>query len=224
VQGTIGGSTELARGQGDGAQKMTLEYTGLRVMNVENLAGTSGSGADVRKVDLRASLEAGTGAANKSGTKKTLRNVGPQHHLQAARRRGPGARVPQLHAAHGAGGWRSGVPARDARHAAEGFRYLRIPADENGALDGFTRLRATLADPAAREAAVRNYARSATDPTRPELAQQLAVSSARALALFAGAEAAAGKAAGGLQAVSEFIDTNVRRPSGRGRAKSWCAS
>jgi cytochrome c biogenesis protein len=92
---------------------------------------------------------------------------------------------------------------------ADGFRYLRIPADENGGLDGFTRLRTALADAAVREAAVRNYARSATDPARPELAQQLAVSSARALALFAGAEAAAGKAAGGLQAVSEFIESNV---------------
>jgi cytochrome c biogenesis protein len=92
---------------------------------------------------------------------------------------------------------------------ADAFRYLRIPADENGGLEGFTRLRAALADPAVRETAVRNYARTATDPARPELAQQLAVSSARALALFAGAEPAAGKPSGGLQAVSDFIESNV---------------
>lgn len=209
VQGTIGGATDLARGQGDGAQKMTLEYTGLRVMNVENLAGASGSGADVRKVDLRASFEAGTGAANKSGTRKTLRNVGPSITYKLRDAAGQAREFHNYMLPMELG---DGVPVfllgmRDT--PAEGFRYLRIPADENGALDGFTRLRAALADPAAREAAVRNYARSATDPTRPELAQQLAVSSARALALFAGAEAAAGKAAGGLQAVSEFIDTNV---------------
>jgi cytochrome c biogenesis protein len=209
VQGTIGGSTDLARGQGDAAQKMTLEYTGLRVMNVENLAGASGSGADVRKVDLRASLEAGMGAANKSGTKKTLSNVGPSITYKLRDAAGQAREFHNYMLPMDLG---DGVPVfllgtRDS--PAESFRYLRIPADENGGLDGFTRLRAALADPWAREAAVRNYARSATDPARPELAQQLAVSSTRALALFAGAEAAAGKAAGGLQAVSEFIDTNV---------------
>jgi cytochrome c biogenesis protein len=209
VQGTIGGSTELARGQGDGAQKMTLEYTALRVLNVENLADASGSGADVRKVDLRESLDARMGAANKSGTRKTLRNVGPSITYKLRDAAGQAREFHNYMLPMELG---DGVPVfllgmRDT--PAEGFRYLRIPADENGALDGFTRIRAALADPAVREAAVRNYARSATDAARPELAQQLAVSSTRALALFAGAEAAAGKAAGGLQAVSEFIDTNV---------------
>jgi cytochrome c biogenesis protein len=209
VQGTIGGSTELARGQGDGAQKMTLEYTGLRVMNVENLADASGSGADVRKVDLRGSLDARMGAANKSGASKTLRNVGPSITYKLRDAAGQAREYHNYMLPMELG---DGVPVfllgtRDT--PAESFRYLRIPADENGALDGFTRMRAALADPAVREAAVRNYARSATDAARPELAQQLAVSSTRALALFAGAEAGAGKAAGGLQAVSEFIDTNV---------------
>jgi cytochrome c biogenesis protein len=209
VQGTIGGSTELARGQGDGAQKMTLEYTGLRVMNVENLAGASGSAVDVRKVDLGESLDARLGAANKSATKKTLRNVGPSITYKLRDAAGQAREYHNYMLPMDLG---EGVPVfllgmRDT--PADGFRYLRIPADENGGLDGFTRLRTALADAAVREAAVRNYARSATDPARPELAQQLAVSSARALALFAGAEAAAGKAAGGLQAVSEFIESNV---------------
>jgi cytochrome c biogenesis protein len=209
VQGTIGGTTDLARGQGDGAQKMTLEYTGLRVMNVENLAGASGSAVDVRKVDLGESLDARLGAANKSATKKTLRNVGPSITYKLRDAAGQAREYHNYMLPMDLG---EGVPVfllgmRDT--PADGFRYLRIPADENGGLDGFTRLRTALADAAVREAAVRNYARSATDPARPELAQQLAVSSARALALFAGAEAAAGKATGGLQAVSEFIESNV---------------
>jgi cytochrome c biogenesis protein len=209
VQGTIGGSTELARGQGDGAQKMTLEYTGLRVMNVENLAGASGSAVDVRKVDLGESLDARLGAANKSATKKTLRNVGPSITYKLRDAAGQAREYHNYMLPMDLG---EGVPVfllgmRDT--PAEGFRYLRIPADENGGLDGFTRLRAALADAAVRETAVRNYARSATDPAKPELAQQLAVSSARALALFAGADAGAGKGTGGLQAVSEFIETNV---------------
>jgi cytochrome c biogenesis protein len=209
VQGTIGGSTDLARGQNDGAQKMTLEYTGLRVMNVENLAGASGSAVDVRKVDLGESLDSRLGAANKSNSKKTLRNVGPSITYKLRDASGQAREFHNYMLPMDLG---EGVPVfllgmRDT--PAEGFRYLRIPADENGGLDGFTRLRAALADPAVRETAVRNYARSATDPARPELARQLAVSSGKALSLFAGAEPAAGKPPGGLQAVSDFIETNV---------------
>ena len=66
-----------------------------------------------------------------------------------------------------------------------------------------------------REVAVKSYAAKAVDPQRPELSAQLADSAARALALFAGAEAAKegkshdAKPFGGLQAVSDFIESNV---------------
>jgi cytochrome c biogenesis protein len=209
VQGTIGGSTDLARGNGSESQKLTLEYTGLRVMNVENLAGTSESGADVRKVDLRAALDARLGAANKANAKKTLRNVGPSISYKL---RDAAGQAREFHNYMLPVDLGEGVPVfllgmRET--PAENFRYMRIPADDGGGVDGFLRLRAALNDPALREAAVRNYAREATDRGRPELAQQLTASTSRALALFAGAESGAGKAAGGLQAVSEFIEANV---------------
>jgi cytochrome c biogenesis protein len=206
VQGTIGGSTELTRGQGSEAQKMTLEYSGLRVLNVENLTGNNtDSGADVRGVDLRSAL----GAPNKPGGKKNLRNVGPSISYKLRDAAGQAREFNNYMLPVDLG---EGVPVflRGMRDTpAESFRYMRIPADENGAMDGFLRLRAALGDPAMREAAVRNYAREATDPAKPELAQQLTASTSRALALFAGADTAAGKSTGGLQAVSEFIDTNV---------------
>ena len=209
VQGTIGGSTDLSRGQGPAAQKLTLEYTGLRVLNVENMAGANDSGVDPRKVDLRASLDARLGAANKTGAKKLLRNVGPSINYKLRDAAGQAREFHNYMLPMELG---DGVPVfllgmRET--PADSFRYLRIPADESGSLDGFLRLRAALADPAMREAAVRNYARSATDPARPQLAEQLSASSMRALSLFAGAEGGPGKAAGGLQAVSDFIDGNV---------------
>jgi cytochrome c biogenesis protein len=178
-------------------------------MNVENLANTGESGADVRKVDLRAALEGRLGAANKTVTKKALRNVGPSITYKL---RDAAGQAREFHNYMLPVELGEGVPVfllgmRET--PAENFRYLRVPADENGALDGFLRLRAALGDAAMREVAVRNYARSATDPARPELAQQLAASSLRALALFAGADSAPGKAPGGLQAVSDFIDSNV---------------
>lgn len=61
IQGTIGGSSSLSNGQGADAEKMTLEYTALRVINVENFSsgGSMGSGSavDVRKVDLRHAID-----------------------------------------------------------------------------------------------------------------------------------------------------------------------
>ncbi|HEX2543474.1 MAG TPA: cytochrome c biogenesis protein ResB [Ramlibacter sp.] len=207
VEGTIGGSTQLAKGEQD---KMTLEFTGLRVMNVENLAGeAAASGTDVRAVDLRQSLDARLGAANKTVGKKHLRNVGPSITYKL---RDAAGQAREFHNYMLPVDFGEGVPVfllgvRDT--PAESFRYLRVPADEGGSLDGFLRLRAALFDPQMREAAVRSYASQATDPSRPELQQQLSVSASRALALFAGAEGGQGKARGGLQAVSEFIETNV---------------
>lgn len=206
VEGTIGASTQLTRGSAD---KMTLEYTGLRVINVENIDNSSASGADARKVDLRASLDARLGAANKTGSKKNLRNVGPSITYKL---RDAAGQAREFHNYMLPVDLGEGVPLfllglRDT--PAENFRYMRVPADENGSMDGFLRLRAALGDAALREQAVRNYAAQATDPARPQLVEQLTASAGRALALFAGAEAGPGKAPGGLQAVSEFLEANV---------------
>ncbi|MDB5896477.1 MAG: cytochrome c biosis protein rane protein-like protein [Ramlibacter sp.] len=208
VDGVIGGSTELARGKTDGAEKMTLEYTSLRVMNVENLTGGS-TAVDPRKVDLRSSIDARLGAANKVGGPKTLRNVGPSITYKL---RDAAGQAREFHNYMLPVDLGEGVPVfllglRDT--PTEAFRYLRLPSDESGGLDGFLRLRAALNDPKMREEAVQRYAREATDPAKPQLTEQLAVSTSRALAMFAGAEGGGGKPAGGLQAVSAFLETNV---------------
>lgn len=209
VNGTIGGSTELTRGPSGGAQKMTLEYASLRVINVENLGGNEGGGTDVRKVDLKSALEARMGAANKPEEKKKLRNVGPSitYKLRDASGQAREFMNYMLPVDLGDGAPVFLLGMRES--AGDNFRYMRIPADDKGSMDGFLRLRAALADPAMREAAVRAYAKLATDASRPELAQQLTASTLRALSLFAGTEGGPGKSVGGLQAVSEFIDGNV---------------
>ena len=72
IEGTVGGSTELVgRGGVTDGEKLTLEFTALRTINVENfgdVVGAPGSGVDVRKVDLRESVESRLGAANKTVT------------------------------------------------------------------------------------------------------------------------------------------------------------
>ena len=208
IEGAIGGSSQLTRGQGEGAEKMTLEYTGLRVINVENMGGPAAS-TDPRRVDLRDSLEARLGAGNKTVSKKELRNVGPSITYKLRDAAGQAREFHNYMLPMELG---DGVPVfllgmRET--PAEAFRYLRVPADEDGSMEGFLRLRAGLADAKLREEAVRRYTARATDASRPELAQQLAASTSRAMALFAGAERGPGKAAGGLQALSDFLEANV---------------
>jgi cytochrome c biogenesis protein len=210
IQGVIGGSSQLTKGQGDGVDTMTLEYTGLRVINVENFAGEGKDGTDVRKVDLRDSLHTRLGAANKTVTKKELRNVGPSvtYKLRDAAGQAREFHNYMLPVDMGDGAPVFLMGLRDT--PAEQFRYMRLPADDQGSLDGFLALRAALMDAELRQLAVRRYAAKATDTSRPELAAQLAASAGRALALFAGAEpGAGGKSSAGLQALSDFIEANV---------------
>ena len=207
VDGTIGGSTELS----NGAEKMRLEFTGLRVINVENMAGNGaqGQGVDVRKVDLRSAIDQRMGAGHKTTTTKELRNVGPSVSYKLRDAAGQAREYNNYMLPVDAG---DGVPVfllGMRENPSEPYRYLRPPADENGALDGFLRLRSALSDAGLRERAVQRYARKAVDPQRPELTQQLADSAARALGLFAGQEEVKGQKVAGLQALADFLEANV---------------
>jgi cytochrome c biogenesis protein len=214
LEGTIGGSSKLSRGQTDGSEQLTVEYTGLRVINVENFAGDRMSGTDVRKVDLRATLDASLGAANKPNGTKDLRNVGPSVSYKLRDASGQAKEFNNymlpVTMADGPSVFLLGMRETPS----EPFRYLRIPVDAQGGMDDFMRLRYALLDPAKREKAVKRYALKAVDPKNGPLVQQLGASAARALSLFAGAgpsktanSANAGKA--GLEAVSDFIEANV---------------
>ena len=208
VEGTIGGSTDLTNGN----EKMSLEFTGLRVINVENMSGgdgLQGTGVDVRKVDLRSAIDERMGAGNKTTKIKELRNVGPSVSYKLRDAAGQAREYNNYMLPVDTG---DGVPVfllgmREI--PSEPFRYLRPPADENGDLTGFIRLRAALETPALRDRAVQRYARKAVDPQRPELTQQLAESAARSLGLFAGMEQVQGKPASGLQALADFLEANV---------------
>ena len=205
VTGNIGGSTPLTNGD----QKLTLEYTALRVINVENMGG----GNDVRAVDLRSTLQSQLGSGHNPDGQKHLRNVGPsityklrdaagqavEYHNYMLPIEMDGARVYLL-------GMRE-TPS-------EPFRYLRVPADDQDGLDGFVRLRAALADPALRELAIQRYAVNAVEGGNPQLAEALQQSASRALGLFAGSEPAPQTpnmpdVKGGLPAISAFLEANV---------------
>ncbi len=221
IEGTIGGTSELAS-SGPSAEKLTLEYAGLRVINVENFAagaaGLGAAGTDVRKVDLRQAIDARLGSAHKTTSQKELRNVGPSVSYKLRDAAGQ-AREYQNYMLPVKMDTAPDSPAlfllgvRDT--PADAFQYLRIPADPEGGMQTFLHVRAALADPVQRERAVARYSAQAMSADRPELSRQLAESASKALALFAGAEAAAVAGAektarvAGLQAISDFMETNV---------------
>ncbi len=227
IQGNIGGTSSLS----NGPDKLTLEYTALRVINVENFGnggrqvGDAASGVDVRKVDLRQAIDSRLGAANKTRTNKELRNVGPSVSYKLRDSAGQ-AREYQNYM----------LPVRmddnpdstavfllGVRETPiDPFQYLRVPADQESSTNTFFATRAALADGRQRDEAVRRYVRQAIAANRPDLAVQLTASASRALGLFAGAESVAprvgptaaaaaqtGKPTAGLQAISDFMEINV---------------
>ena len=226
IEGTIGGSSELAS-SGQNGEKLTLEYAGLRVINVENFAtGASGlgaSGVDVRKVDLRQSFESHLGAAHKTNSEKELRNVGPSVSYKLRDASGQAREYQNYMLPVKMDAAPDSPPlfllgVRDT--PADAFQYLRVPADPEGAMTTFLHVRAALSDPVQRERAVAAYSAQALSGDRPELARQLAESASKALALFAGADAtrsapamrakgAAATRVAGLQAISDFMESNV---------------
>ncbi|RYF76025.1 MAG: cytochrome c biogenesis protein ResB, partial [Comamonadaceae bacterium] len=191
----------------------------------ENFAA-NGAGAggptDVRKVDLRHGLESRLGAANKVDKPKVLRNIGPSIGYKLRDAAGQAREFQNYMLPVDTG---DGIPVfllGMREKPEEAMRYLRVPADEQGSMDGFVRMRAALADAGLRDRAVERYVARATDPGKPDMADQLRASATRALALFAGAEqlrpvTAGSVPSGGWQAIAEFMEANVP-PAERERA------
>ncbi|MFN3304974.1 MAG: cytochrome c biogenesis protein ResB [Roseateles sp.] len=189
--------------------EQTLELEGLRVINVENMAGGDASGADVRKVDLRDTLTKHLGSGAKGDGAKTLQNVGPSFSYKLRDAAGQAREFNNYMLPVELDGHKVFL-AGVRETPAENFRYLRMPADENGNLDGWLRLRAALGDAALREAAARAYARAATPTAQPQMQDQLFSTAQRALTLFSGAASKPDdEVKGGLPALSQFIERDV---------------
>ena len=208
-----GGEPFTVQGRVNGKQAFgdqTMEFVGLRVINVENLSGdATASGADVRKVDLANALGKHLGSGAKSDNAKTLHNVGPSFSYRLRDAAGQAREFNNYMLPLELDGQRVFL-AGVRENLADSFRYLRMPADENGALDGWLRLRQAMADAKLRDTAAHAYAVSATPPGQPQLTPQLQVTAQRALTLFSGAAAKPGdEVRGGLPALSQFIEKEV---------------
>jgi len=220
VDGVIGTSSQIT----NGAEKLTLEYTGLRVINVENFAdgaalgsaSSGGSGADARGVDFRHAIESRLGSANKADKPKTLKNIGPSISYKLRDASGQAREYQNYMLPVDTGDGQSVFLLGMREKPEDQMRYLRMPADENFSTDGFVRMRTALTDATLRARAVERYVVRAADPAKPELAAQLRASATRALALFAGVEqvkpndgTSAPGPTGGWQAIAEFMKLHV---------------
>ena len=220
VEGRVGGETALISDR----ERLKLEFAGLKVINVENFSDTrgneAGSGADVRKVDLRNSITDHLGTGAKTRSEKTMRNVGPS---VTYRLRDESGQAREFHnymvpfEIDGQMVLLAGV--RD--NVNEPFRYLRLPADERNSMDSWVALRHALLRADMREKAAARYARLATPPEQPGLTAQIQATALRALTLFAGAERPAEgvdekEAPGGLASLTIFLERSVPQDD-RGR-------
>lgn len=213
VSGTIGGSTPLSNGR----EQMTLEFSGLRVINVENLGSTARDPRGAGESRLAHALDQRLGAANKTTKRKDLRNVGPSVSYKLRDAAGQAREYNNYMLPIRLDDDPNSVPifllgVRDT--PSEEFQYLRIPADPEGSKLTFLRVRAALQEPALRQEAVRRYVQQAIPAQRTDMAAQLTASASRALQLFAGVQdqpgpGSAAQAAAGLQAISDFMEANV---------------
>lgn len=227
IDGVVGESTQFAGGGTvSGNDKTTLEFTGLRVINVENLVGgprgdggsDGSSTVDVRKVDLMSSVGGALadhlGSGARSNGKKLLHNVGPSVSYKLRDAAGQAREFNNYMFPVLLDGQRVFLAGTRDKPEQE-MRYLRIPADDQDRIDGWARLRAGLFDSALRDRAAARYVALAAPSGNPQMASQLEATARRTLALFAGADPAQaaakaeGAPSGGLQALSEFIEGSV---------------
>jgi len=196
VDGQVGKASRLAGNDGD----YTIDWSGFRPFNVENMAGDPRSVKQPKGFNENLEKRLGSAANRERG--KDLRNVGPSVQYKLRDKTGQAREFSNYMmpvTIDGEEVFLAGV--RD--NPSEGFRYLRIPADANGKVDEWMRLRAAISDPALREKAAKRY--GANVPlganSSPQMREQLQLSALRGLNVFAGdAESS------GYIAVARFID------------------
>lgn len=201
IAGEVGGSTPLVRA---GAEPYSVEWSGFRPFNVENL----GAGQDLRAVAKGESLneqfahglDKRLGSAGKNANNKDLKNVGPNVQYKLRDKTGQ-AREYQNYmqpvTVDGASVFLAGMRVNPG----DPFSYLRIPADDAHTVNEWMRLRAALHDEGLRARAGQRYAQQAMAQPAGALRMQLQESAAKSLLIFAGDGGESG-----YLAVSRFLE------------------
>ncbi|RZA36420.1 MAG: cytochrome c biogenesis protein ResB [Lysobacteraceae bacterium] len=203
IEGTVGSATELKQGN----ETWSVEWSGFRPFNVENIAASQDARAVAKNTtfneQLTTTLGKASGSAARNDNAKDMKNVGPSVQYKLRDKTGQAREFMnymQPLTLDGAQVYLAGVRSSPS----ENFSFLRIPADAEYSVRTWMRLRAALADPALRVEAARRYAARALAPEQRAqggLTGQLEESAARTLAIFSGE---GGR--GGFIGVSQFLE------------------
>jgi cytochrome c biogenesis protein len=176
------------------AQNISLEISGFKAINVENIGGPTEQ-PDASNPFQKHVATVLSPAVNTTKA-KTLRNVGPSINYKL---RDQSGQAREFHTymlpveLEGVRVFLAGV----RNTPDEQFKYLRIPADAKDSLDEFMRIRAALTDPAVRKVAARRFA---------ERAAPIAVSAALA---ESAEKALTAVAEGGIDGLGQLLETTV---------------
>ncbi len=177
VEGTVGQPVEVQVGSGADAYTLNVDMSGLRVINVENLAADAEPQPRAAWEHVAAVTGSAAGAKNEN-----LRNVGPSVQYRVIGRDGQAHEynnymLPMV--LDGSPVFLAGV----RNTPSENYRYMRIPADQNHSVDEFMKLRAALNDPGMRAEAAQRFARNNAGSLAQEpLLQQAALGALQAFA------------------------------------------
>lgn len=178
-----------------GTASQTLELTGFRPINVENL------GSDIVDATPLDKMTRHLGSGAKPANNRELHNVGPSIGFKLRDAAGQ-AREYNHYMQPLVQGGRAFFLAGMRESGDQPFRYLRLPADDDGKLDTWFALRADLTNPALRPVIAERFATSALkgDAVSQTLRSKLVDTAAHTLELFA---------ADGYEGMDKFIRDTV---------------
>jgi cytochrome c biogenesis protein len=175
-------------------QNISLEISGFKAINVENIAGPTDESQPIDP--FKKHVATVLSPAVNTDKAKTLRNVGPSINYKL---RDQSGQAREFHTymvpieLEGVRVFLAGV----RNSPDEQFKYLRIPADAQDSLDEFMRIRAALTDPAVRKLAARRFAQQAAPAA---VAGALADSAEKALTSIA---------EGGIDGLGQILEASV---------------
>ncbi|MGB6103410.1 MAG: cytochrome c biogenesis protein ResB [Pusillimonas sp.] len=159
LAGTVGSSTDITAVGSNRSIPLKIEFSGLRVINVEDLSGD----AEPQPKAVMDHVAAVTGSA--AGARNDhLQNVGPSVQYRIIGEDGQSYEytnymLPMM--LDGSLVFLAGVRESEAQP----YRYIRIPADADGSVAEFMNLRSALAEPALVRLAAARFAQQNTSTT-----------------------------------------------------------
>lgn len=170
IQGVVGKATQISVNSGHQETPLAIDFSGLRVINVENLAGDTLPQPKAVIEHVAAVTGSAAGAKNDH-----LKNVGPSVQYRIVGSDGQAHEYTNYMlpvVLDGSSVFLAGV----RETASQPYRYIRIPADADHSVVEFMNIRAALTNPALlNEAAARFAAKNANSDLQQPLLTKAAV-------------------------------------------------